>query len=136
MKAETELSSELAKRLTNDLTGSVVFKISDHFTPGVPDLAVNWIHTTWLEVKATADGKIRWHRSWGKQLLTARRLERATLRCWFIIYEQVRDTKRTVIARPRDVQQDLTYVPLEEAPGHDHTFIRDFIIRLEREVPL
>ena len=53
---ESQYTSELVAYLKN--AGCVVFKHSDHFTTGIPDLSVTTRgHTTWFEVKVLKHGE-------------------------------------------------------------------------------
>jgi hypothetical protein len=130
MKSESELTRPLLKALETAMLGSVVTKHSDRFTFGIPDISIDWINTAWLEVKATEGEKIEHHKNWGRQLIDCRRRERATHRCWFVVYRQILGVKSIVIIRPREVFEDrrLGLADLE-IPGHDHGAVAAFVRR-------
>ena len=134
MKSEGELTRPLLKALETAMPGSVVTKHSDRFTFGIPDISIDWINTAWLEVKATEGDKIEYHRYWEKQLLDCRHRERATHRCWFVVYKQVRGMKSIVVIRPREVFEDRRLgLPELDIDGHDHVAVAEFVRdRLQR----
>jgi hypothetical protein len=128
MKSESALTSPLMKALDTAMVGSENFKISDRFTFGIPDVAVNWINTVWLEIKATETERLEHHKYWQKQLITCRRLERATHRCWFVVYREMQGVKETIIIRPREVFDDRRLGLAEEVfVGFNHKAVAEFV---------
>lgn len=130
MKSEGELTRPLLVALCNAMLGSVVTKHSDRFTFGIPDISIDWINTVWLEVKATETERIEHHKYWEKQLIDCRHRERATHKCWFVVYRQIKGVKSIVIIRPREVFEDrrLGLADLEIV-GHDHAAVAAFVRR-------
>lgn len=128
MKSESELTQELLPTIKRTLYGSEVFKISDKFTSGIPDVSVNWLVCYWLEIKATETPKLEYHKHWGRQLLVATRLERTMKRCFFVVYFEMDSEKSVAIYPPHQVRLDLSLgTPLATFRGHDHQAVATFL---------
>jgi hypothetical protein len=128
VKSEGALSSALLSAARLRLPGVVAFKHADRFTSGVPDISLSWGRTAWLETKATDAPRIRLHKNWGLQLLTAQRLERATGLCWFVVFSERADGRLTRIVRPRDMKITGDWSESVAAfPGYDHEGVIEFI---------
>lgn len=86
---ETQFTGHLAKTLREKLFGCVVFKHTDDFTSGVPDLSVTWGGATiWLEAKIQSHSSVG-SRISGKllQLETMRRLERCSSLAFYVVLD-------------------------------------------------
>jgi hypothetical protein len=128
VKSESALTSPLIKALDAAMLGAEVIKHNDRFTFGIPDISVNWQSTAWLEIKATETERLEHHKYWQKQLITCRRLERATHRCWFVVYREMQGIKETIIIRPREVFDDRRLGLAEEVfVGFNHKAVAEFV---------
>lgn len=82
---ETQLSSVLVKNLRAAMPGSLILKIQDKFTAGIPDVLVFWRgRAAGIEVKLDR-AKRKGERS-PLQALTLRRLELAGAWAWWLVY--------------------------------------------------
>lgn len=127
-KRESQLLEPCLKLLRTELgpkapagPGPVIIKHADLFTAGGPDVSITWRvarkMTSWWEFKTGE--RIVWEN--GLQQLTCRRLA-VTGYCWVVLYEQIENTRRTVILTPDEVE-------VEAVKGFDHEFVLDFIWR-------
>lgn len=124
MKTESQQTRQLMVALAAAMPGAVVFKHADRFTCAVPDISVNWGRTAWLEIKVAERGKVRWHKNWGVQLFTCRRLARTTGFCWFVVYSEV----GIGVYAPSAVAEDCTLgTPLAFIADWDHARVATFV---------
>ena len=128
MKSESALTGPLIRALDAAMSGAEIFKHSERYTFGIPDISVNWINTAWLEIKATETERLEHHKYWEKQLITCRRLERATQRCWFVVYREMCGVRSTMIITPHEVFDDRHLgLPAWDSVGFDHKGVAEFV---------
>ena len=119
---EAKLTQVLLAKARVTLRGSVVLKINDHSTSGIPDAAITWNgRTCWIEVKYANPG----FKSTGIQELTCCRLALAG-RCVYVVYDGPHNTVSIIapqdIGRWREVGQ--------RTDGLDHAWIVERIREL------
>jgi hypothetical protein len=129
---EASVTQDLLKHLKAALPGAVVFKISDRFTTGIPDICVNWKgHTTWLEIKLLKKGGRLETCSPALQQLTMRNLHRESQGgAWYVVYDARGRQKAVTIYEPRalTVTEDVTYPFVHlRSTGFDHASVVDFV---------
>jgi len=108
---------ELAKER---LQGAVLLRHEDVRTAGIPDLSVTLRgKTSWWEFKHATPN----YPSTGIQELTCLRLAAAGT-CFYVIYHEEGNYKRTLIIHPRNIK---TLDPEVWQPGFDHSFVIDYI---------
>ena len=128
MKSESALTRLLIPALAYAMPGAEVLKHSDRFTFGIPDVSVNWRDTCWLEVKATETARLERHKYLGRQLLLCRRLERATGKCWFVVYRETAGVQSVGLWRPTQVLDDGRLGDCaEDFLGFDHASVAQFV---------
>lgn len=128
MKSESELTRPLMKKLAIAMPGAEIFKTSDRFTAGIPDISIDWRGHVWLEIKATETERLEHHKNWGLQLLTCQRLERAAQSCWFVIYREIRGLKEVLVLQPREVFEDRHLgVAVWGSAGFNHVGVAQFV---------
>lgn len=129
---ETQLTTGLAKFLRNRLKGSVVFKLSDAATSGVPDVVCTYGGSTcWVEGKRMNGSSLP--HSTELQRLTMRRLAshgRAAFVVWWQPWADGDggpiDGKRTYIVRPAHWEQfDWKTAPYFS--GHDFLCVAQWV---------
>lgn len=114
---EGKLLAPCLKLMRAELTGFVVKKHNDGMTSGNPDVSVDGRkRTTWWEFKYGP--KIKWANA--LQQLTCRRLAVASFSCLVVLYEEIDDTRRTVILTPDEVE-------ISSVPGFNNQFILDLV---------
>jgi hypothetical protein len=124
---EATVRANLTRQLRFELRGAVVFRHEDFRSGGIPDTSVTWKGLTiWLEIKYANPRII----SRGNQKETAKRLAK-TSHCWFVVYEEIKGERRTVIVHPDEIG-DLSKVPDERVkPGSfDHEFVVNFVRKI------
>lgn len=124
---EKDLKDALVGTIRNKIPAAVVLRHEDKNTAGIPDISVTYFgKTVWLEVKYAHPYVI----GGGLQKLTCRRLAVQGI-CRYVIYEENKLNKRTVILHPQDIVVKLAEVPDEcMSPGFNHEFVVQFIRRL------
>ena len=125
---EADLKGDLCVYLRTALPKSFVKRHEDYCTSGIPDITVTWNgKTTWIEAKlANPDLKKK-----GIQTYSAMKLfEQGS--CWFLIWEEKRGERRTLIVDPHDVHnKTIDQTPNERiTEGFDHAFVEEFIRRI------
>lgn len=108
MKKERSLSVDLMAELRRQHRGSKIFKHSDRFTRGVPDISISWLGGTyWLEDKFRRKGQtLKQIMQKRDQLVSCHELSTSTSgRCWYVIYDEY--PKRTTIWIPRVLARHL-----------------------------
>lgn len=120
MKTEAQQTRPLILALKEAMPGATIFKHADRFTSAIPDISVNWVQTAWLEVKVAERDRIRWHKNWGVQLYTCRRLASNTGLCWFVIYSET----SVGLYVPSEVGENCYFgPPIASFTGPDHAAI-------------
>jgi hypothetical protein len=100
MKREADYKAALMRELRARLTGFVCQRIEDRFTSGWPDIEViGKARTSYWEAKH-ADPSWTTH---GIQELTMMRLAAASFHARYIIWEEKRGVKRTLIVHPKNL---------------------------------
>jgi hypothetical protein len=125
---EAGLKDRLARVLRDELKGAVVLRHEDKNTAGIPDLSVTWrLLDTWLEVKYANPNL---YHAKDLQNLTALRLA-MTGRCMYVIYQEKREVKRTLIVHPSLVHnRTIDQTPDEFVSlGFDHGLVVQYIRR-------
>jgi hypothetical protein len=129
---EASVTQDLLKHLKAALPGAVIFKLSDRFTTGIPDICVNWKgHTTWLEIKLLKKGCRLETCSPALQRLTMVKLHQQTQgRAWYVIYDACGKQKAVNIYDPAalTVTEDEAYQHVHlTSTGFDHVSVADFV---------
>lgn len=101
---EKDYVAKCVEQLERFLPGAFIWKIADQATGGIPDLEVDWHGaTTKIEFKLLKKAE-QLHDKWedGRQLVTCVQLEKATGRCWVVVFQ------KASVAHDRGI--DFTYI--------------------------
>lgn len=132
MKNETEYSGELVKALKSVMPNSVIFKHTDMYTSGIPDISATWLRcTSWIEVKVAVGGKIKSQKK-RLQLETCKSLERVGI-CLYVVYTEL----NTHVIKPSNVLPNGTWLDSFDALGENHVWASEVIrarhVAMERQ---
>jgi hypothetical protein len=99
-----------------------VLKHADRFNKNYPDMTVSWEKfTSWWEIKFYNEEPFK---SPEGQEIKCQRLARQGV-CYYIIYEERRAQRRTLIVHPDEIGAWTTAV--NATPGFDHIWVSHFI---------
>lgn len=124
---ESILKSRLVAKIRIEMVGAVCLRHEDRITSGIPDLSITWKgRTSWWEIK-WANPTLR---SRGVQDITMLRLS-AEGYARYIVYEEVGESRQTVIAHPKIVHDHNNPERWRSdgvcTKGHNHRFVVDYM---------